>query len=253
MVKSANNNALNIKLDLRLVVLFLLATIGIMLLMWRPWQSQYGVERSISETGQTNIKAVPDEFVFYPTFKSSDSNQETAKSEVTKTTDEVVEKLKNIGVQEENLELNVYGYDGYPEPLYFNEDQPEGFSASASLQIVVDNRELAQEVQDYLDTTEATGQLTPQARFSETKQAELEIQARQEAINDAKSKAEQSAELLGVKVGDVITVNEGSGFDSYPLAGVAYETNLDGRSSSLPVLPGKNDFVYSVKVTFGIK
>jgi hypothetical protein len=256
MAVNVNANTVNLKLDLRYVVIFLLVVIAGMLAFWRPWSSSTSADRTISETGDATIKATPDEYVFYPSFESTVSDQTAAKAEVTKTTNEVVDKLKELGVKEEDLTLTVYGYDDYDYTMmYYPSGEPDKFTASASIEIVVSDKDLAQKVQDYLDTTSAKGQLTPQAQFSESKQAELESQARQEAIDDAKAKAEQSAGLLGAKVGDVLTVSEGSGFDIYPLMRSGTDATAEdiAVSSTLPILPGQNEFSYTVSVTFALR
>ncbi|HEX9595003.1 MAG TPA: SIMPL domain-containing protein [Candidatus Saccharimonadales bacterium] len=232
-----------------LVWVLIVVIIG-MLAIWRPWTSADS-GRSVSVSGQATVESEPDEFVFSPTFELEGEDQAALTANITDSVEETIDALKALGVEDKDIKLNAYGGENY---YYVYPAQREGeYRVTATLTISSDSRDEAQTIQDYLATTSASGQLTPSVQFSEAKQKELESQAREQAIADARTKAEQSASLLDARLGKVLEVSESSGFDIYPVDSTA-ELRADGsESSGLPVQPGQNKFTYSVSVKFQIR
>ena len=208
-------------------------------------------------TGNTTLTAVPDEFVFYPTFSLKGQDEAQLKEDLNETVTEVIATLKALGVEESKIKLTAYSSGEQYLVAIDRTGSRTNTSVTASLTIILDSQELAQQVQDYLQISKAEGQLTPFAQFSEAKRQELESQARAGAIEDARAKANQSAELLGLRLGRAITVSDLSGFDFYPLAegrgAQTTEDSVTSDSSSLPVLPGENEFNLSISVVFSLK
>ncbi len=247
-----DNRSLTLKLNYKIIILALLIIIVGMLAAWRPWQEEG--TRKISVSGQATIKAVPDQFVFYPSFSRTSSNSEAAKNELNAFGSKLLNEVKALGVPEEKIRLDSSSYDDF---RYYPVDKPGTDEQIITLQvtITVDNKDLAQKVQDYLAGTDAKGQLTPQASFSTEKQKQLEGEARQKAIEDAKAKADQTAANLGTKLGKAIEVSDGSGFGGCyngicPMMGAAEDSST---RSSLPVTPGENEFNFTVQVTFALR
>lgn len=236
---------------LKYVQLLLLIVVTGLLLWSRPWAADSSeLTRTIQVSGEATIEAVPDEFVFYPYFEQEGKDRDQLKVALTQQANTAVEELKELGVAEEKIKLDASSYDRW----YWRENE-EGI-LTVSLNITVDNKDLAQEVQDYLLTLDIKGQLTPQAVFSQSKQKELDAQAVEQASNDARAKAEAQAKLFGADLGKVIKVEQG--FDSvFPVAfdGVAtLEVGAeDAARSSLPVLPGENEYRQTVTVTYELK
>lgn len=245
----APSRRLNLSIDYRIITIVLLAVIAGMLALWRPWTSAQTSDRTIQVTGQTTLKAEPDEYIFYPAYEFKNKDRNAALAELSKKSDEVVAKLKSLGVSDSKIKVNSDGY----EPYYL-EKTPGTTTYTLRLTVVVDNRELAQKVQDYLVTTTPTGTVSPQADFSDARRKELENQARDEATKDARAKADQTAKNLGFKLGKVKAVSDGSGFgDVIPYDG-RLEAAIDSSASTkLAVQPGENELSYSITVTYFVK
>lgn len=246
-----NKKNLNISLDFRLISLILLAVIAAMLLLWKPWQEQPGAnDRTVQVTGDAKISAEPDEFVFYPTYSFKNSDQSAALAELNKKSDEIVSELNKLGVADNKIKTNS---DGYERGLYMPDKTDGSTTYTLTLTVTVDDKELAQKVQNYIVSTNPMGAVSPQASFSEKKRKELENQARDTASKDARRKAEQSAKNLGYDLGRVKSVSDGSGFGPIqPLMsrGAAADSSA---ASELSLQPGENDLNYSVTVTYYIK
>jgi len=236
-------------LDLRWVVGVLLVIIVVMLALWRPWQGTTSEDQTIQVTGETTVTAVPDEFVFYPTYQFESSDKAAALDELSKKSEEVTAKLKELGVPENKIKTNSSGYD----TVLLETDGAQKATYSLQLTATVDSEELAQKVQDYLVTTGPTGSVSPQPTFSEEKQRELEAEARDKATADARAKAEQSAQNLGFKLGKVKTVSDGDTYWAVPFESRAMTTDLATSSGNLGLYPGENELPYSVTVTYYIR
>ena len=232
-------------------VLLVLAVI-VMLVVWQPWVAKVaGSGRTASVTGSATITATPDKYVFSPTYTFTNTDKQAALNAVSAKSDDIVAKLKSLGVASENIKTNASGYDyGYYLPVYGGNN-----TYTLYLTITVTSVTLAQKVQDYLVTTGPAGQITPAASFSTVRQHELQQQARNQAEQDARSQAEQSARNLGFTIGAVKSVVD-SNSGTFP---ILYGGRNGGgplavdSSSSLPIQPGQNDLSYSVQVTYYIQ
>jgi hypothetical protein len=248
---SSSNRKLNLTVDLRLVIAALLIVMAAMLIIWKPWSTSGTSSRTVEVTGDATITAKPDEYVFYPNYQFKDADKAAALEALTKKSDEIVAKLKSLGVDESKIKTDSSGYD---MPMYYDTESKDA-TYTLQLTVTVSKLDLAQKVQDYLVSTNPTGSVSPQANFSEGKRKELESQARDKATKDARAKGDQMAKNLGFSLGKVKTIQDDAGFGNiFPMAsrGAALSAE-DTASSSLKVQPGENDLSYSVTVTYFIK
>lgn len=242
----------NINLDLRIVCLVLLLVIASMFAFWRPWEQNVNNARKITISGESIVKATPDEFKFSPYFEKSDSDTEKAKTELNTLGNKVHDDLVKLGVKDDDITLDSSSYDMYYAKDSSVRSDAINQSVTLSVQITVASKALAQKTQDYLATTEAKGQLTSQPHFSQAKTKKLENEARQKAIVDAKEKAQQTARELGLSVGRVIAINDQPNQFAIPYGSV--DSIAEGKTSSgLLVTPGQQDINYSIEVVFELR
>lgn len=248
----AKPNKLNLSVDLRILSAILLVAIIAMLLIWRPWNTDNASARTVQINGEATVSAEPDEFNFSPTYEFKNADKDAALSELTKKSDELVAKLKELGVPESKIKTQSHGFD---YPIFIERDGSNESTYNLTVSVAAESREQAQKVQDYLVTTTPQGSVSPLPAFSETKRKELESRARDEAAKDARSKAEQTAKNLGFKVGKVKELKENAGFGG-PIPLEVGTMAVDSRSAaskpSLGVTPGENKLSYTVSVTYYI-
>lgn len=237
-----------ISVDLRIVCAVLLAVIVALLVWTKPWSASSSSARTITINGEASVEAEPDEFQFSPTYQKKGTDRAAIQQELIAQVNAVIAKLKELGVEESDITLASSTYDNY-----WNDGSSE--VTSNTLTINVDNKELSQKVQDYLITTSPEGQITPYSVFSNKKQKEVEKMARSEAIADAKEQAQKTADELGLKLGKVVSITDQQGGLIMPMMSGRAEASVavDAVSSSLPVLPGKQDINYTVQVVYEIK
>lgn len=236
----------SLSIDLRILVVLLLLIIASMLVIWRPWSAR-GTTRTIAVTGESTVETKPDEFQFYPTYQKKSNDRAAAQAELTTLINSVITKLKELGVNEDDISLQSSAYDNY-----WNEDN--AIVNSNSLTITVDNKDLAQKVQDYLITTSPMGQISPVPVLKDETRKAAETDARTKAIDDARQKAERTASELGGKLGKVVTItDQNSGPYPMPMRGMAVANDSAMSVSTLPVMPGTQDVYYTVQVTYELR
>ncbi len=239
-----------LKLDLRIIIIILIVVILGMLAMWRPWEATHP-DRIVTTTGQAEVSAEPDEFTFTPYFERKGSDTAKSKAELETYGKKLLEDLTKLGVTKENITMNVNAYDIGLRPTGAEPNSNES-SVNLTTTIKVTSKDMAQKVQDYLSKTDAKGQVTSQPGFSQAKRSELENQARDKAIKDAKSKAERTASNLNAKLGKVKQVKESQNQGiAYPA--IAEDLKQSIGTTGLPVTPGNQPVTASVEVIFELQ
>jgi len=254
-ITKPKNQNLNFSINTKWLSLLLIALIVAMLAVWRPWQASNQNGRTIDVSGQAVIKAEPNQYIFYPSYEFKNMSKEEAVKAVTAKSDEVVKKLKQLGVADSKIKTNASSYDQW---LMYSSS---GSIYNLSITVTLDDKTKAQAVQDYLLTTNPSGQITPQPNFSTDKQRQLESQGRDAATKDARSKAEQMAKNLGVKLGSVKSISDSGSFGGggcygriCPMADAKASAAIAETShSSLSLQPGENELNYSIGVTYYLK
>lgn len=247
-----NSNKL-ISLDLRLICVALLLVIIAMLAVWRPWASgPTNSARTITVTGESTLKATPDEYVFSPQYEFKDADKATALANLTAKQDEIVSALKKMGVPDSKIKADSRG-DNYS---YYYDETSRTNNYTLSLTITLSDKALTQKVQDYLLSTDPTGSVSPQANFSDAKRKRLESQGRDAATREARAKADQSAKNLGFKVGSVKSVSDnanGGGITPMYSSLEAGSNVASDTKQSLSVQSGENNLNYSITVVYYLK
>jgi len=245
---------INLAVDLRYVIVALLVVLLACIYLWKPWQAST-TERSIEAKGSATIKAEPDEYQFSPSYQEKGTDRAAIQKSLTDKMNNIVEELKKLGVAENKIVLASTTYDNY-----WNDGTNE--ITSNSITITVSNKDLAQKVQDYLATTAPQGQITPFPTFSDTKRKELESEARDKAVADAKTNAEKMATQLDVDLGKVLSITDDDQGGLWPMmmkGGSALDVSATSEGSagavrsSLPITPGEQEITYVVKAKFGIR
>lgn len=239
------------KLDFRFLSAFLLLIIVTMLLIWQPWNS--ASSRTIVVSGQASVKAAPDEFTFYPSYQASAATETAAISAVSKKGNAVVSKLISLGVEEKSITTSVNADQYYPVKDNSDDTKP---TATYSITALVNNKDLAQKVLDYLVTTGPIYGVSPQSNFADETRKDLEDSARKLALADAKSRAEQTATELGIKLGRVVEISEPNWGGIIPL-GVEDRVSTDSSGApevktSPKLLIGEQEVTYQITVTYKI-
>jgi len=225
----------------KMLSLVLLVSLIALTIYTKPWDTSPANPRTVTIKGEATIKKAPDSFVFNPSYEAEEQDAITSK------TNEVVSKVKELGLGDAGIQSSVSNYNKY------NTDGSTGDPVySVYLTLSVEDKELAQKIQDYLLTTSSTGQITPTAGFTKATQKVLRDEASNLAVQDARKRADSTAANLDTKVVKVVKVTEPDQTDGgiYPVY-----SSLDSKSSGagLPINAGESEFNYTVEVEFEIR
>lgn len=250
-----------------LTIILSIIVIGLILvtaLLWKPWQPNVKAsDRVITVTGEATLTATPDEYTFDPSYDFTNADQQTALSQLTAMSNQLVSKLESLGVPSKDIQTSSNGYNsGTYLPVPVSQDNGQYTYELDPTITIDDDTSLAQKVQNYLVTTNPTGDVSPSVDFSTAMKDSLAVKARSQAEQNARSNAEQSAKNLGFKIAAVKSVvDNGLSSDYVPpcggeSGGVCAGTSLalnSGSSQNLDLQPGQNQLYYSVQVQYYIK
>lgn len=233
------------------------AALGLILVavvaFWQPWNTFSN--RTIEVTGQASVTATADQFVLYPSYEFEGGEEAKRLAELDTKRDAVLSELKKLGVAEDAIKITADG-EGYPKQTEHAKDYGESYheedESLLQMSVTVDNLELANKISDYLATTSPYGPVDPIATFTDAKREAYENQAREQATNDARKKAEQLAKQMGVRVNAVKTIVDVQGFGGLSYL-VSRQTQLDMMASKeVDVEPGVFRLPYTIVVTYYI-
>lgn len=249
---------MKLSIDVRWICGLLLAVILGMLIVWKPWSKAVSTDKTITVTGEASAEKAPDEYVFYPVYSSNGDTSAVAVQAVSKKGNEVVSKLKELGVKDQQIKTDVDVNGGYfgIEPLSPTDDRSIKNTKSASFRITckISDKDLAQKITDYLATSGAIGGITPQVQFKEETTKQIEKDLREAATKDAKDKAQAQAKILGVKLGKALKVaDKDEGRVIYSYDSINSSAIAEDKSATPKIYPGTQPIRFSVTVTFAIK
>ncbi len=232
----------------------LLVVIASMFLIWKPWQGAKPSGRQVTVSGEAKAKHAPDEYVFSPNAEAtSDESNKAALDLATKKGNDIIAKLKEMGVTDDQLVVNVNSYGSKAGEIAPVPARSSGYMATYSITCTVGDKALAQKVADYLATADVGGSVTPYAQFASETRKKIEQELRSAAIEDARGKAKAEAQLLGVKLGKLISVSDNTNGGVIPYGTGASDLKIAEDSATPPVLVGTQEVAFTVQVVFEIK
>lgn len=210
-------------------------------------------DRTITVTGYGIAYGAPDIVTMGLGVQSSNTNILTAMDDTNTRMQAVIQALKDGGVAAEDIRTDNYSiyqdYGKVPQPSPEGQTQQES-SYSVSIGVTVTVRD-PNKVGDLLSAAVAAGaNMVNYIQFDIANRTALESQARTKAVDDARSRANELAKLLGLTVGDALNVVEGSGYTPGPMY-----AGLGGGGAAAAVPPisqGQLSVNMSVTITFAL-
>jgi uncharacterized protein YggE len=162
----------------------------------------------------------------------------------------VLGALKDDGVAEKDIQTRQFTIE--PQYDYPNGKQElTGFRVTNIVEAKVRDLDRVGEIVD--DAAAAGGDVVQVQSLSFTveKPDDLRAQAREEAVADARARAEDLANLAGVKLGKPISINESTAIPPTPyFAGAATEGTAQAPT---PIQPGEQEISVTVDIVFAIE
>lgn len=214
----------------------LIVSLGILLA-----PATHAAERLITVIGQATVSVAPDTAIMRIGVTSHGASAREASDANAKQMTAVMNAIKNSGVNARDLQTSQLSiqpqYDaGKPGPARLL-----GFQVTNQLTVKVHDIE---KVPAVLDRAIAAGANEMSGiEFVVSEQSKLLDQARDEAIADARRKAELYAKAAGAKLGRVVSISEeGAPAPPHPVATM--------RAAAVPVAPGEQTLRATVSVSY---
>ncbi len=212
----------------------------------------------IAFTGEGKVLAKPDVAVVDLSIVTEAASSKAAQDQNSQKSQALTSFLKKAGVAEKDIKTT--GYNIYPQyyyPVYGDTkgSQPRitGYQVNQTVQVKVRDLEKVDEILDGV-VGAGVNQVNNLQLTVDNPEA-LRDQARQKAIDDAKSKARSLANQLDISLGRITNFTENTGGYPVPMY-YAKDMVAEGRGGG-PTTPsiqaGENEITVSVTLTYQIK
>jgi uncharacterized protein YggE len=203
--------------------------------------------RSITVTGTGRAKGTPDTATLFLGARAQAETAQEALRIVNENANALLDVLAGAGVPKEDIQTsNVSLYPTYAS----NGQRITGYSAENSVTVTVRDVTKAGLVIDAASGAVGDELTLGGISFSIDDPEPLRVDARADAVEQARAQAAQLAELSGGEVGEVLAITDGSVQMPEPLV---YRTAADAAqegAAAAPIEPGSQEVTASVTVTF---
>jgi uncharacterized protein YggE len=222
---------------------------------------------SISVNGDGDSSAVPDMASLTFMVRAEAKLQKTAANDVNSKMKILVDALKAEGLKDNDIKTESYNlsplYDYIQQvcpvqtmtaqPCMPGKQQLRGYEVSQRIRISMKGKENFENASNFLDIVSKNGATDlSELQFTVEKPEKVQAEAREEAIKEAKSKAEKLADQLGVELVRIVGFYEGGNQPIYSER-LSYSKSMDMAPGAAPTLPvGENQYRSSVTITYEI-
>jgi hypothetical protein len=176
---------------------------------------------------------------------------EQARNDAAASLDAMIKSIRDNGVAKDDIQTLQFNIS--PEYDYSNGRQLlKGFRVTNVVSVKLRDINKTSKVVDDAVTAGGDNTQVQGISFTIDKPEELQAQAREKAVADAKARAQTLASAAGVTVGDPITISETS-FQLPAASRAIAEDQGKGGAPATPIEPGTLDVTVTVTVTWGIK
>ncbi len=195
-------------------------------------------------TGEGRVVVVPDEATIQLGVTEQGRNLKTVQNAINTKMDQLSKSLRGLGIDEKDIKT--MSYNVYPDY------QEKGlYRAQASLSVKIHELDKVSEALDLVGTLGLDNVSGPVFGLSDELMEKSMREAREIAIEKAKNKASELADLSGMKLGRIVNISEGhSGGYAVPMYArdMAVSSTMEAKVET-PVEAGSSEV--AVNVTLG--
>jgi len=234
---------------------------------WNPFASKTA-SQPFTVQGIATVNAAPDQSAVSFTVTKTATTLQDAQNQANTFTNKIVSDLSKLNIAKKDIQTN--NYNSYPNYNQNNEGivqpgvaipiKPQqsaqtiiSYTVSEDVTITLHDTNKANTVIDTITKDGAENISGPSLTFSDTKQQQLENEARKQAITDAKQKAQSMSQAAGIHLGRIINIQEGD--NSQPIIRPLMMNNVAaGTAKSVPtqINPGQNSITATVTLSYEI-
>lgn len=215
-----------------------------------------------SADGEGKATAVPDQGTIEAGVTQTAQTVTDAQNKVNAESQKIINAEKALGISEKDIKTTNYsvspnyGSGGGIQPLIYppiggGENQTiTSYTVIQNLEINVKNLANVNKVIDAATKNGANVVGGANFTFSDNLQSKLENEARVEAVNKAKQKAQSLANAAGISLGKVVNVVESGGGFPEPFALKSNAAGTPDQSTPTNVTPGENSVTINVTIYY---
>ncbi len=194
--------------------------------------------------GEGKVVVAPDQASVSMGVRKQGRNVKQVQEQVNSTMAELSKSLKDMGIKEADIKTTQYNF--YPDY-----EDPGMFSAYAQVSVKVRELDNVSPVLDLVGSLGLENVGGPTFELSDELSAKTLKSAREDAVNEAKKKAEELAGLAGMNLGRIVNIQEGT---NYPAPFMARETATmavdSAQKTPTPVEPGTSEVSVNVILSY---
>lgn len=243
-----------VRLVVSLLSIFLaILTVNYTVAVYQRLQSAQKDKETITLSATGEVDAKPDLALASLSVMTEGKDPKTVQDQNSAKINKVTEYLKASGTAEDDIKTQNYN-------LYPRYDYPEGAQVLSGYtlyqSVVIKMRDLGK-VGDIMKGVVENGANTINSlNFTIDDPNDLKQEARKQALENAKAKAEELAKVAGLSLGKVRSFSEGeTGLPPMPMYDYAYERSMGagGGGAAPDIQPGSTTVTATVYVTFELK
>lgn len=215
---------------------------------------------TVSFSGEGKVLAKPDIATVEFSIITEATTSKTAQDDNSKKSQKVTDFLNKQDIEDKDVKTtsyNIYPKYSYPGPVIYNQfpersNEPKivGYQVTQSFQVKVRDFDKLSGIVDGLVSVGVNN--VNNLGFSVEDPEKLKSEARAKAIADAKKKAAELKNQIGIRLGKIVNFSEG--FGGYPVPYYLEAKSGGGVGGDGPSLPpGENEISVSVTLTYQIK
>tara|TARA_Y100000310_G_scaffold344574_1_gene458077 strand:- start:4649 stop:5422 length:774 start_codon:yes stop_codon:yes gene_type:complete len=239
------------------ILLLAILILFLAVLTWNAFSTHQYIGKSdtqlytITISGEGGVTATPDITQVSLGYQTEDQDVAKAQQDNTEKMNKLINQLKDLDIDKEDIKTTNYSI--YPRYDYINRQQTlRGYQVSQNVSVKIRDLDKIGEVLSLAGSAGANQ--VSGLSFTIDDPEDLRQQAREEALANAKEKAEALAKVAGVKLGRLVSFNESGGGYDYPMPMFAEAKAMDiGIGGAAPdIEPGSQDITVNVTVTYEV-
>lgn len=213
------------------------------------WSGSPAKNPTLNVQGSGTAMATPDQSQIWFTVTKTASTQQAAQTQANTFTNKIVADLQNNGIAKNDIQTSNYN----SSPNYDdNGNTIINYVVSENITVTIHDSLKVNQVIDIATKDGAENISGPNFTFSDTKQKELENEARVKAITDAKQKAQSMANAAGIHLGKLISLKEDTSPTTYPIHPILMDASGTIANKGVPtqINSGQNSVTVSVTLSY---
>ncbi|MBN1220627.1 MAG: SIMPL domain-containing protein [Anaerolineae bacterium] len=214
-------------------------------------QAPEDLARTITVVGEGNVSAPPDIAVVYIGVQVIDPDVKVATDKAAQDMNSLLAALKGEGIAEKDIQTSYYSV--YVDRPYGPQGPAEQAQYQVSNNVQVTIRDLDKVTNILGAAIEAGANNINSVEFRLSDTSALQAEARAKAVEKAKAKAEELAELNGVAVGEVVNISEVIDQGAYFISEQSYGArDMGGAGGAGPISPGDVSVTAQLQITYAM-